>query len=68
MKILKIEPGCIACGACQFFVPQVFHVSDIAQIKKGADLEKHHNEIKEAVRQCPVGVINYKNQIDKKRE
>jgi len=62
MKNLSINPGCIACGACQFIAPQVFHVTDISRVKKGVDLQKYEQAIKEAAKQCPVGVIAYKHQ------
>jgi len=59
MKKVSIKPGCIACGACQFIAPQVFCVSDVSRVKKDADLQKYDKAIKEAVKQCPVGVICY---------
>jgi len=67
MKKVSINPGCVACGACQFISPQVFCVTDVSRIKKDVDLQKYDQAIKEAVKQCPVGVISYK-ELDKKRE
>ena len=31
MKV-KIEEGCIACGACESFCPDVFKVEDVATV------------------------------------
>jgi len=67
MKKVSINPGCIACGACQFIVPQVFCVTDVSRVKKDVDLQLYDQAIREAVAQCPVGVICYKEVI-KKRE
>jgi len=63
MKKLKIEPGCISCGACAFIAPDVFEVTDVSHIKKDADFENNIEKIKEAAAACPVGVITY---IDKR--
>ena len=67
MKKLRIDPGCIACGACQFVAPDVFIVSDVSSVKSDIDLQKYESQIKEAVKCCPVGVIKYENNINKKR-
>lgn len=67
MKIVKdnkekvwIEPGCIACGSCQFICPEVFKVTLKSAIKSTADLEKHKELIIEAAKKCPVQVIKLK--------
>ncbi|KKP36179.1 MAG: 4Fe-4S binding domain protein [candidate division TM6 bacterium GW2011_GWF2_32_72] len=59
MAKVKIEPGCIGCGACQFFAPDVFEVDNVSKVKENADLEKNSEQIKKAVNACPVGVIKY---------
>ena len=57
MKKVKIEPGCITCGACEFIAPEVFEVSDIAHVKNKNNFQTFEKEIKEAVEACPVNVI-----------
>lgn len=59
MKKVRIEPGCITCGLCEFIAPDVFEVTDVSRIKKNADIEKNKIEIEQAVRGCPVAVIVY---------
>ena len=67
MKKVWIAPGCITCGRCEFIAPEVFEVLDVAYVKKGADLSKNEKDIQEAVRTCPVSVINY-NSDDKSND
>lgn len=57
MKSVKIEPGCISCGSCQFIVPEVFEVTDTSHVKDGVDIHKYAEGIKEAAAKCPVQVI-----------
>jgi ferredoxin len=57
MKKVTIEPGCITCGLCEFVAPDVFEVTDVSRVKDGADIEKNHDAVQEAVRSCPVQVI-----------
>lgn len=57
MKKLRIEPGCITCGLCEFVAPEVFEVTDISYVKPNADILKNNDAIEEAVRGCPVAVI-----------
>ncbi len=59
MKKVWIAPGCITCGRCEFIAPEVFEVLDVAYVKKDADVEKNESLICEAVKTCPVNVINY---------
>jgi len=59
MKKLKIEPGCISCGACEFHAPDVFEVTDISRIKKDVDVEEKKEQINKAIQSCPVGVIRW---------
>lgn len=58
MKKVSIDPGCTTCGVCEFIAPEIFEVIDISHIKKEADFNAHKDAIKEAVRLCPVSVIN----------
>ena len=57
VKNVKIEPGCISCGSCQFIVPEVFEIIATSQVKKNADIKKYEQLIKEAAAKCPVQVI-----------
>jgi ferredoxin len=57
MKKVKIEPGCISCGSCEFIAPEVFEVIGTSQVKEGVDYEKFQERIKEAAVKCPVQVI-----------
>ena len=41
MKNVKIEPGCISCGSCQFIAPEVFEVTDTSHVKEGADIQRY---------------------------
>lgn len=54
---VKIEPGCISCGSCEFLVPEVFKVMVTSQVKTGVDFEQFRERIKEAAAKCPVQVI-----------
>ena len=55
MKV-RIEDGCIACGACESFCDAVFKVEDQATVKQDA-VEANQDAVKEAADACPVGVI-----------
>ncbi|MCD8025235.1 MAG: ferredoxin [Candidatus Gastranaerophilales bacterium] len=55
MKV-TVEDGCIACGACESFCPDVFSVSDAAEADN-SQVQGHEAEVKEAADSCPVGVI-----------
>lgn len=55
MKV-KIEEGCIACGACESFCPDVFKVEDVATVNE-ASVSGNEDCIKEAADACPVSVI-----------
>lgn len=65
MKDVKIVPGCITCGTCEFLAPEVFEVLDIARVKKDVDVKKFEKEIKEACKACPVQVIKYSENKEK---
>lgn len=60
MRKVKIIPGCITCGTCEFIAPEIFEVLDIARVKKNIDIAKYEKDIIEAVKACPVQVIKYK--------
>lgn len=55
MKV-RIEDGCIACGACESFCSAVFKVEDVATVNQDA-VEANEAAVKEAADACPVGVI-----------
>ena len=55
MKV-KIEEGCIACGACESFCPDVFKVEDVATVNE-ASVSGNEDCVKEAEDACPVSVI-----------
>ncbi len=55
MKV-KIEEGCIACGACESFCPDVFKVEDAATVNE-ANVAGNEDCVKEAADACPVSVI-----------
>ena len=55
MKV-TIEDGCIACGACESFCPDVFKVGDAAEADN-AKVAGNEDSVKEAADSCPVGVI-----------
>jgi len=55
MKV-TIEDGCIACGACESFCPDVFKVGDVAEADN-AQVAGNEDSVKEAAESCPVGVI-----------
>jgi ferredoxin len=52
-----ITPGCITCGRCEFLVPEIFEVTDVARVKDTIDAQKHEAAIKQAALTCPVQVI-----------
>lgn len=55
MKV-KIEDGCIACGACESICEAVFTVEDIVIVNE-ANIAANEDCVKEAADACPVGVI-----------
>lgn len=55
MKV-KIEEGCIACGACESFCSDVFKVEDVATVNNAA-VAGNEDCVKEAADACPVSVI-----------
>ena len=55
MKV-RIEEGCIACGACESFCPDVFKVEDVANVVE-ANIAGNEDCVKEAAESCPVSVI-----------
>ena len=57
MKNVKIEPGCISCGSCEFINPEVFQVIGTSQVKAGVSFDEFNARIREAAAKCPVQVI-----------
>lgn len=55
MKV-KIEDGCIACGACESICDAVFKVEDAAVVNEAA-VAANEAGVKEAADSCPVGAI-----------
>ena len=53
---VKIEDGCIACGACESICDTVFKVEDVATVNESA-VADNIDCVKEAADACPVGVI-----------
>jgi len=58
VKNVKVEPGCISCGSCQFIVPEVFEVTDTSHVKPGIDIQQYQELIRKAAAKCPVQVIH----------
>lgn len=55
MKV-KIEDGCIACGACESICEDVFTVEDTVVVNE-ANIAGNEDAVKEAAEACPVSVI-----------
>ncbi len=55
MKVI-IEDGCIGCGACESFAPDVFKMEDVAVVVESA-VAGNEDAVKEAAEACPVSVI-----------
>lgn len=55
MKV-RIEDGCIACGACESVCDEVFSVEDVVVVNE-ANIAGNEDAIREAVEVCPVDVI-----------
>ncbi len=55
MKV-KIEDGCIACGACESVCDAVFTVEDTVIVNE-ANIAGNEEAVKEAAEVCPVSVI-----------
>jgi len=55
MKV-KIEDGCIACGACESICEAVFTVEDVVVVNE-ANIAGNEECVKEAAEACPVSVI-----------
>jgi ferredoxin len=64
IKKVWIEEGCIAAGFCNEICPDVFGLSDFgeAYVEDEADFDCNENEIKQAVRNCPVKVIKFEEE------
>ena len=55
MKV-RIEDGCIACGACESICDAVFTVEDVAVVNE-AGIAGNEEAVKESAEACPVSVI-----------
>ena len=55
MKV-KVNDGCIACGACESVCDAVFKVGDVATVNEVA-VPENEAGVKEAADACPVGAI-----------
>ncbi len=53
---VKIEDGCIACGACESICEAVFSVEDTVKVNQAA-VADNIDCVKEAADACPVSVI-----------
>jgi len=53
---VRIEEGCIACGACESICDAVFKVEDTVIVNQAA-VADNIDCVKEAADACPVGVI-----------
>ena len=55
MKV-RIEEGCISCGACESICDAVFSVEDVV-VMNDAGISGNEDAVKEAADSCPVSVI-----------
>ncbi len=55
MKV-KVEDGCISCGACESICEAVFSMEDIAVVNEAA-VAANEDCVKEAADACPVNAI-----------
>ena len=53
---VKIEDGCISCGACESICDAVFSVDGTAQVDEAA-VADNMDCVKEAAEACPVSAI-----------
>ena len=53
---VKIEDGCISCGACESICDAVFSIEDVVVVNQAA-VADNIDCVKEAADACPVGVI-----------
>lgn len=56
MKV-KVDDGCIACGACESICDAVFKIEDIAVVNESA-VAGNEDCVKEAADACPVNAIS----------
>ena len=61
MKV-KIEEGCIACGACESVCDEVFSVEDTVKVNDDK-IAGNEDCVKEAAEACPVNVIIVEEQF-----
>ncbi|NUM89318.1 MAG: ferredoxin [Bdellovibrionales bacterium] len=64
-KILRIAPGCIVCKTCEYLAPDLFELQEkalTAEVLVPYPSAEQMEELKEAIRNCPVYVIQYRKQ------
>ena len=54
--IVKVNEGCLGCGACTGICPDVFELDDEGLAKVIVD-ETEDPAVQDAIDGCPVGVI-----------
>lgn len=54
--LVKIIPGCIACGACVSINPDIFEMDEVAHINQ-SKIAGHEDDCRAAAEACPVNVI-----------
>lgn len=59
MKKITIEPGCISCGSCTYFAPDVFEIVTISRVRENVDLQAHTDNIRIAAEKCPMQIITF---------
>ncbi len=58
MKIKVDKNKCLGCAMCLNLCPEVFEIKGgKSQVKKGVDLEKYKDCIKQAAQNCPGRAI-----------
>ncbi len=62
IKRVQIQPGCISCGTCEAVCPKVFLVKATAEVLPNADVQAHHELVREAADLCPVSVIQVEDE------
>jgi ferredoxin len=58
MKAIIDRDGCIGCGLCEGFCPEVFRIADdgLAEVY-GEVTDENVSQAEEAAENCPVSVI-----------
>lgn len=64
---VRIEPGCIVCGACEVQCAEVFDVKADGCVVRSKRFEGLEHRIREAAAVCPVQVIGFSARRSAKR-